>query len=356
MERNHAIDFVKGFGLLLVAALHITVFYEYSHVANWVINTSMRFVVPFFFLTSGYLLFKKLQKTEEKQKVFQKYLMRISMYYLGGFVVCYAFDYFVTTPIWNIPNIFFRGYMSGNFWGDFLYYGLGHMSGFHLWFLLAMLWAGIIIFLTCRNNINNIKLVTVIALVIHFIGLFGKTQSYSQFFELPIYPRDGLFFALFYMALGGFWAMGGINLKKYIPTKYTVWAIAAFLGLQLLERSILVLPLNLPFGEYWGEYLISTIPLTMVIFHYALEHGEKFKNNMFTKVGEKSIGVYITHAMAINITYMILEQIDPMLYKNPIAQIVQLIVIYGLAYYSYLAFLSIPFSSKKKKVSSPKTM
>ena len=83
MERNYAIDFIKGVGLILVAALHIHIFGDAHWFAHWFINTSMRFVVPFFFVTSGYLLFKKLQVSENREKVFLKYVVRSAQYYFG---------------------------------------------------------------------------------------------------------------------------------------------------------------------------------------------------------------------------------------------------------------------------------
>lgn len=354
MERNYAMDFIKGVGLLLVATLHISIFSQNHWFANWFMNTSMRFVVPFFFLTSGYLLFKKLQVSENKEKVFSNYLRRIGSYYLVGFVVCYAFDYFVTMPIWKMPSVFFRGYVSGNFWSDFLYYGMCHSSGFHLWFLIAMFWAGVILFLTCRKELRHIKMLTIIAFFIHIIGLFGKTQAYSQFFEIPLYPREAVFFGLFYMSLGGLWAYEGINVKKYITTNNIGWAVVVFLGLQLAERSVLVLPLHLPFGEYWGEYFITTIPLTMLLFQYALDRGDKFKTNILTKIGQKSIGVYMLHAIGINIIYMLLERINPELISNPVVQIGHAIGSIVIAYLLYSCFLKLQGIVKKRNLSNDK--
>lgn len=355
MGRNYAIDFVKGVGLFLIAALHITIFGQFHEPSNWVVNTSMRFVVPFFFLTSGYLLFKKLQKSENKQKIFQRYVLRVLKYYLAGFTLCYAFDYFVMAPLWEMPSVFFRGFVSGSFWSDFLYYGMLHVSGFHLWFLIAMFWAGIVIFLACRKDIKKIKQVAFIALGIHLIGLFGMTQPYSQFFVVPIFPRDGLFFGLFYMSLGGLWAVDGINVKKYVPSQYMGWAILLCFVLQLVERSVLVFGMKTPVGQFWGEYFITTIPLTILLFQYALDNGDKFKHNVFTKVGEKSIGVYIFHAIAINITYIVLAEINRDLYQNPFVQVGQVFVIIAMAYAFHLVYLKLGAWMRKFKKIEPKS-
>lgn len=337
MGRNYAIDFVKGIGLLLVAALHITIFGQFHWAANWIVNTGMRFVVPFFFLASGYFLFMKLKKSGNRQEILGRYALRILKYYLIGFVICYCFDYFVLAPLWKMPEVFFRGYMSGSFWSDFLYYGLCHMSGFHLWFLLAMFWAALVILLVCRKDIHKIKFVFWAALFLHAVGLFGMTQPYSRFFAMPMFPRDALFFSLFYMSLGGMWALGGVKVEKYLPEKYSVWIIAGLFILQLAERSLLII--GVPWGEYWGEYFITTVPLTMALFQYALVNGQKFKNNIFTRVGEKSVGVYILHAIAINITYTGLHYIGAEIQQNPLLQIGQVFVIIALAYIFYVAFL-----------------
>lgn len=347
MERNYGIDFIKGVGLILVAALHIGIFSDTHWFPHWFVNTSMRFVVPFFFLTSGYLLFKKLQVSENKGKILLGNSIRIFRYYLVGFGICFAFDYFITRPLWQMPSVFFKGYMSGSFLGDFLYYGMLHASGFHLWFLLAMFWTGVILLVTCRKDLRNIKMLTLVALVIHLIGLFGKTQPYSQFFEIPLFPRDAVFYGLFYICLGGLWACGGINVKKYIPTQKIGWGILLFFALQLGERSALVLGMKLPWGEYWGEYFITTIPLTMLLFQYALDHSKKFKNNIMTKMGEKSIGVYILHVIGINLVYLVLWENHRELLKNPVIQVIQVIVSVGLAYITYSYYLKIYDMMKK---------
>lgn len=354
MGRNYAIDFMKGIGLFLIAALHINIFGQFHWLSNWVVNTSLRFVVPFFFLVSGYLLFKKLQKSENKPNVFQRYVLRILTYYLAGFALCFAFDYLVIMPLWQMPSVFFKGYVSGTFWSDFLYYGMVHMSGFHLWFLISMFWAGIVIFLVCRKDIHKIKRVVFIALLIHLIGLFGMTQPYSQIFALPFFPRDGLFFGLFYMSLGGFWAIGGINVKKYVPSQYIGWAIALCFVLQLAERSALVFGMKAPWGQYWGEYFVMTIPLTMLLFQYALDHGDQFKHNMFTKVGGKSIGVYIFHLIALNITYIVLAALNMKIHQAPLMQVGQVIVIIVMAYTFYLVYLKLGAWMSRFKAIEPK--
>lgn len=348
MERNYMIDFIKGSGLILITALHIHIFGNEHWFIHWFFNTTMRFVVPFFFLASGYLLFTKLQGSPHKEKVLLKYVIKIVQYYVVGFVICFTFDYFVITPLWDLSGVFFKGYMSGSFWGDFLYYGMCHMSGFHLWFLLAMFWAGIVLLISCRKKLENIKMLTIVAFIIHLIGLFGITQPYSQFFSINLYPRDGAFYGLFYMSLGGLWACGGINIKKYIPRGKILWSILLFFMLQLGERSALVLGRNVVWGEYWGEYFITTIPLTMLLFQYALDHGGQFKNNIITKLGQKSIGVYMLHVIGINIFYCLLQEINAELIDNPVIQIIQVIGSVTFAYLLYVYFMMFYEMIKKR--------
>lgn len=340
MQRNFAIDFIKGIGLFLIAALHLNLFGGYDRSANWLVNTGVRFAVPFFFLASGYFLFQKLRGSENKTVVFKNYIFRVLKYYFIGLFVCFAFDYFILMPLWEMPRVFFRGYVSGNFWSDFLYYGLVHMSGFHLWFLLAMFWSGLILFLVCCGDLSRVKPLAAVAFLLHVIGLFGMTQPYSQFVEIPLFPRDAAFYGLFYMSLGGVWAMGGLP-GKYIPGKYALSAVFVFFLLQLAERSALVFGMGAPQGRYWGEYFVMTIPLTAALFRYALENGEKFKNNVVTKIGSKSVGVYILHLIALNITYSLLHFAGWDLQRHPFWQVVQVLAVIFLSYVFYLAFLKI---------------
>lgn len=341
MERNYAIDWVKGVGLLLVAAMHSNIYGEFNWFANWLVNTEMRFVVPFFFLSSGYLLFQKIERSNDAGRVLRGYIAKIAQYYLLLVVVCYLFDYLVIVPLWELPAVFFRGFMTESFWGDFLYLGLMHMSGFHLWFLLAMLWSGVILYAVCRKRKERVRQVCVAALVLHVIGLFGITQPYSQFLAVPVYPRDALFFGLFYISLGGVWALYGMPVRRYIPQRHTLAAIVILFALHLAERSALVLPLKLEWGELWGEYFITTLPLTMLIFQYALDHGQQGKNSLFSKVGQKSIGVYGLHVIALNTLTIGLEAIQEGLRLHPLAQTIQAFLTIALAYGLYMLLLSV---------------
>lgn len=346
MSRNHAFDFIKGFGLLLIAGLHINLFLGINDTAVFVFNTVMRFAVPFFFVASGYLLFKKLKKCENAKPILSAYIQRIAQYYIIGLCVCFLFDYFITRPILN-PPYFFRssinylsGFTSGNFFGDFIYYGLGVPSGIHLWFLIAMVWSAVAIFIFCYKNPANIKTLTGISLLFYILGLFGISQPYSHIAALPFYPRDAVFFGLFYLCLGGYWAMYGLNIKKFIPGKWLFPAVLFFSGLQLAERAGILFAFDVPRSD-WGEYFLTTIPLTIMLFQYALENGNRFANNWFTRVGENSIGVYILHMPVIRIIRIFTDKVIevPWLWQTLWFQLVVPVITIAVTYCLYMFFL-----------------
>jgi surface polysaccharide O-acyltransferase-like enzyme len=360
MNRNHAIDFIKGISLLFIAGLHINIFNNINNAANFSFNTIMRFAVPFFFLTSGYLLFQKLKKSVNVQQILITYILRITKYYVVGLLGGFFLDRFVFSLITKAPFVYLSsvnyrpGFTSGTFLGDLLYYGLGILSGIHLWFLIAMVWSAIMIFLFCRKNVANIRILTGIALVIHVVGLFGLTQPYSHFAALPLYTRDGVFFGLFYMCLGGFWAMYGMDVKKYIPSKWILPAIFLFSLLQIAERAAMVFPFNEPWHANWGEYFITTIPLTVILFQYALDNSTRFANNLFTKIGEQSIGVYILHLAIIRTIRIVTNEVlqKPELWQNIWFQLAVPVVTIAVAYLVYTLFLQLSrmIFSKKAQV------
>ncbi len=65
MPRNYAIDYMKFIAIYLVVCTH-TIAFSGSAVTNQYMNTSLnnfpRFVIPFFFMVSGFLFGMKMLK------------------------------------------------------------------------------------------------------------------------------------------------------------------------------------------------------------------------------------------------------------------------------------------------------
>ena len=307
MKRNTALDFFKGIGILLVVALHAAPLWPYP-APNFILNTVMRFAVPLFFIVSGYLLFNKIKYTEDFGHRIKKYSFSVLKYYSIGMIVLLGADYML-----------FKEQMGPFFetlkLKDFVYYGVNSTDTFHLWYLIANFWAGLVIWITCRKNLNNIKKVVIVAFVIHLIGMFIGNQPLNFGKDTFMYQRDGLFYGLFYLSLGCYIGLKPDLLNKIFKKGSSIKLILVFSLAQLLERALIVFTrfdyvkdYNASMN-YWGEYFFFTIPLTLAILKYALDNGDKFQKNFFTKAGQRSLWIYILHVPFISICWLVLSKI-----------------------------------------------
>lgn len=307
MKRNTALDFFKGIAILLVVALHAAPLWPYP-APNFILNTVMRFAVPLFFVVSGYLLFNKVKYTEDFGDRLKRYSFNVFKYYAIAMVVLLGTDY-----------LFFKEQMGGFFdtikLKDIIYYGVNSMDTFHLWYLIANFWAGIIVWLVCRKNLNNIKKLLLVAFIIHIVGLFIGNQPLNFGKDTFMYQREALFYGLFYLALGCYVGLKPDFLDRIFKKGSSIKLILILSLAQLLERAVFVFArfdyakeYN-PSMNYWGEYFLFTIPLTLAIVKYALDNGDKFKNNFFTKAGQRSLWIYILHVPFITVCWIVLTKI-----------------------------------------------
>lgn len=101
-----AVDIAKYVSALLVVAIHTYPFLEISETFNTLfIAIVCRLAVPFFFVSSGYFLFRKLNGTKKQNlNRLKKYLWRLISLYLVWTVI------YIPYTIWN--------YMSEGFFSD----------------------------------------------------------------------------------------------------------------------------------------------------------------------------------------------------------------------------------------------
>ena len=86
--RNYnALDAMKFVASLFVVGIHVHPFGDFSGKADYLFIVLARFAVPFFFVTSGFLLFKRLKSEENPNRYVKSYVMRILKMYLFWFIV-----------------------------------------------------------------------------------------------------------------------------------------------------------------------------------------------------------------------------------------------------------------------------
>lgn len=328
MERNYSIDFIKFFAIFAVVAIHsgtlsgVQIGAINGDDVDFVIDTFARFAVPFFFVASGYLFVQKVNSLEARSKIegysnkqitkqqlayFKRYILKLAKLYFAWFIFYFLFQLgvnFIETEktVRALTAMFMDYLVSFHIW-DIFYYGSGSPQ-YHLWFLLALIWATIILFIFVKTKMLPILLV--ISLGLNIYGLFG--QSYSSIYEVTINTRDALFFGLFYIALGGV-------LGKYVrQVKAAAIKIPIFLYVGLLSVFTLTqivegyLTLKV-FDGNAENYYLSTIPFTIILFMMIIKYSQIGKKSMIAKIGANAVGIYVAHVFLLKLFPIILQRL-----------------------------------------------
>ncbi|OAT81591.1 hypothetical protein A6P54_12515 [Bacillus sp. MKU004] len=307
MERNYAIDYLKFFAIFAVVLIHTGPFSNVTLLGidgkniDFVIDTLSRFSVPFFFITSGYLFGKKINIQTDSSKYFSKYIYKLAKLFASWFIFYLIYDLIVKVvfqsfDITSVTELF--RYCSDNITKDVFLYGKS--SGYQLWYLVALIWSILILYISFY--LNRVSALLIISLGLNLIGIFG--QSYSGIFSLPLDTRDALYFGLFYTTLGAFISnKEEIIRKKAISGRFYIITFVAFSFLLLAERGVTVFILD---GKI-GDYFISTIPVTLSLFLFAVVRPEVGKGSFLTKVGGTAVGIYVIHVFFIKIIRLIAD-------------------------------------------------
>lgn len=340
-ERNYSFDFLKGLGCIGVICIHSAVFIGVSKDINFIINTLARFAVPIFFMISGYFFFKNIKKED----YFKKYIVKLIMIYTFSLIAYSGIDLIFRGTVPRMP-IFLSEINSGKInileiiFIAFFIGGLS-FSSYAMWYILSFIYGIVIIYFICRRDISRIKWVLLISFMLNILGLFGTGQSYNVFFKYPsLTTRETLHFALFYLSLGSYSAIQKEDSQKNNSIKYLVFSIL-FSILMLLERWILVYKFN----ATWGDYYIFTIPMIYYLFKFALNYRGFKKNNMFVKMGEKSLSIYLIHTIVISFIQMLSIKISPSAMNSILYNVILVPLVSFISY--KLASISIRINKNK---------
>lgn len=317
MQRNDSLDFLKCFAIFFVVGIHTRPFSDYTssflngEYIDLSINTFSRFAVPLFFLITGYLIGQKKSAAKLTYGYQKKYLGKLTKILLAWTAFYFVYDILLTI---------FRSFIDGKnvaeelraqlgtITPDALFYGLDIATGYQLWYLAALIWAALILFLAIKIKQVNLLLIT--ALILHIIGLFG--QSYSVFLDTPmqIETRDPLFFSLFYVTLG-YWISRqheGKELKISMPA--IIASILIFSILQIVENAVLIESYG---AEIGGNYFIFTLPASVAILFLALKKPD-LNVPLLNKIGANSVGIYVIHPLFISL-------IDQVIYLGELEEV-----------------------------------
>ena len=272
MNENKCLNFLKGISCLTVVLLHCRI----PGVIGDGVIYAMRFPVPIFFMISGYFCYYK--DTEWIRKAQLKVLkLLLWAEAIGGAVSFVFIDKSVTE---QIRELFLWKHPLRTLFCGTLFNGT-------LWYLYAMLWTWLILYLVKKSGVIKWSYALIpVLLLVHIVGRLyiqktGDIEVWDSLFSSA--PLFGVPFVL----LGHFFAEKTDWIKGHISNLKCAL-------LLLLGGIVMVAELIL-----WNCYMdlwFSTVLIAAAMFLFAVVNPDIGILPLIAKIGKKySMIVYITH-------------------------------------------------------------
>ena len=247
-ERSFAaIDLARFIFSLLIVAFHFPPFFGDSDVAGILDFIFLRYLerlaVPFFFLCSGFFLYRNCEFNASALKKEKKYILRMLRLYLVWTIVYLplsinSFQYddrgILHAVLLYIRNFIFTG------------------SYFHLWYLNAAAMA-VLLILIFRTRNKSPEKILMIAAAFYMLGLLAQSwfgmikpmqvltpmvwKCLKGVQRLIGTTRDGLFEAFLYTSIGMFFAVRKPSMKKEKAMIFLLLSLAAlFVEIVYLKK------------------------------------------------------------------------------------------------------------------------
>lgn len=244
IENYDAIDFAKIIASILVICIHIHPLKDISPVVAYILDNGIaRMAVPFFFTTSAFLLFKKinlLNNNKDKVNILNKYLRRITILYLVWSMVYFPFTYinWISNDI-SISKDLILYIREILFLGT---YG-------HLWYFPALIFSICIVYFLQRRVRK--KVLVIISIIIYILGIIYNFYPYIEklsfvwinnlyliYKSVFITSRNGLFFGIIFVTIGYLHSQDNKIKSKKIYLILTVLSIILLIAESLLVKKI----------------------------------------------------------------------------------------------------------------------
>lgn len=292
-KQFYAVDCMKFISALLVIGIHTGPFLDLNLDANFVyVQILGRIAVPFFFVASAFFLFRKINleagiKDEQNLAYLKHYIGRILKIYL----------------LWSILYLPLQAYawsQGGVTWvsalryiRDFLFTG----SYYHLWFLPALIFA--IIFIYILLFTWKWKMTACLVVMLYLIGMTGNIygpvleqiplikRGYELYLSAFETTRNGLFFGSMFIYIGALLAQSKYVIKKKIAVVMTTLSFLLLCGECFLLRKY-------GFMNDLASMYCMLIPLTY--FGFSLLAQIRLKPRIiFEKMRKMSLLIYVSH-------------------------------------------------------------
>ncbi|WP_234032736.1 serine racemase VanT catalytic subunit [Paenibacillus faecalis] len=286
-NRFGAIDQFKIIAGILVIAIHTGPLTTYSAYGDFLFTSIFaRIAVPFFFMASGFFLFRKLNGTSAQNlAIVHRYASKIGLLYLISIIL-------------YLPLNVYAGYFTEFSWYALIKDLIFDGTLYHLWYFPALI-TGVYITFFLLNKLP-FPLLFLVTGLLYFIGLLGDSyfgitilndhvhELYTQMFQLFDYTRNGLFFAPLFLTLGAWTAK---RTRPLPPARESAICFITALTFMFLEGMLLK---QVAWPRHDSMY-VFLVPTVYYLFQWLLS----LQGRGGAYLRQISTWMYILHPMCI---------------------------------------------------------
>ncbi|MDP3465886.1 MAG: acyltransferase family protein [Sulfuricurvum sp.] len=283
MNRDLKLDILRVLSMLTVILIHVTAAYENTNtfdshdINSWILeilNKSLFWCVPIFFMLSGALL---LNKSDESISIFYKRRMGkivIPTLFWSGFFLAYL-SIFKDFTLFNIVGSLFKG-----------------APFYHLWFMYAII--GIYIFTPyLRILLANLSLVQIKYLII-IIFIFTIGNNYlANYFDNQSTLFSSFISYLGYFILGYYLYKTKNDFQKH-TTSYGILFLMSLITVSIGSIVLkYILHVNIPIIGYYTPFVAFQ---AIALYLYIITNSREIKlPKLWIHLSLYSFGVYLMH-------------------------------------------------------------
>jgi surface polysaccharide O-acyltransferase-like enzyme len=311
--RINSIDTVKVAAILGVICLHTGPFGDAQYTGSFlrafafIINQTARFAVPFFFLVSGFFFGRSLRLGAQPRELFLRYLRRLIVVFLVWSLI-YAVaprdfqDHLTFSALFHSQLDKTVHWIAENPF-TFLLQG----TRIHLWFLPTLMISLFLLTLFITAHLQRYVIYFAIALyTTHLlIGPYSGTSLGLPYNLNTINtPLTGFLFTI----IG--WSLA---YRQAPPPWFAYLLLIGGFILHNVEAFYLHQHYNSDLSAH--HYLIGTVPFAMGVFLICLTYPQLGKNTFFPTLGMLTLGIYVSHFLALDIVSQLKQWISGPLWE-----------------------------------------
>lgn len=317
-HKFYCVDLMKFIGSLLVVAVHLSPLEDVNSWANYIlVECIARVAVPFYFVSSGYFLFRKVCLDPIETSSVYTYLKRILRLY-GIWTIVY------------LPIVVKDLLQNGGGLDDILVlFRIIFVWGYHhLWYLHATIVA-ILIVLFCLKRKISLQKILLMGSILYVLGLlaqswFGlieplrnvsfiwKSFKIGEWFIRT--TKNGFFFGVLMIGIGIWFSKKKITIR-FRTAVIGFWGSLFFLAIESIFVDFFSLARN-------HDMYIFLVPTVFFMF-YVITHIELKEKDVYGRLREIGFIVYLVH---IWVDRIVLRYIG-----EPMHSLVRYIVVLGIS-------------------------